>query len=140
MIYEQRYRTRSQIWQKHAKKKKKKKEGRLEVETLQFYDWRSHLKFSAVTLLSLLHVAVATLLSAVEHLDLRHVEQTHAHTFLKAGRQVLLAAAAEHRWERVAVSHSNTFLSRDKWKMTKIHASPPHKKPIQSELISANCC
>lgn len=87
---------------------KKKKKGRLEVETLYFHDLRSHLKFSAVTLLSLLHVAVATLLPAVEHLDLGHVEQTHAHSFLKAGRQVLLAAAAEHRWERVPGSHSST--------------------------------
>lgn len=79
----------------------------------------SHLEFSTVTLLSLLHVAVATLLSAVEHLDLRHVEQTHPHSFLKAGSQVFLAAAAEHRWERVPVSDSNIFLRRGRWEMTK---------------------
>lgn len=126
------YRTGSQIWQKLAKEKK----GRLEVETFYFHDERSHLEFSTVTLLSLLHVAVATLLSAVEHLDLWHVEQTHPHSFLKAGGQVLLAAAAEHRWERVPGSDRNTFSSREKWKMAKIS----HKKPIQSELISVNCC
>lgn len=54
-----------------------------------------HLQLTAVALLPLLHVAVAALLAAIEHLDLRHVEEAHAHTLLKAGRQVLLAAAAE---------------------------------------------
>ena len=58
-----------------------------------------YLWLPAVTLLSLLHVAIATLLAAVEHLDLGHVVQTHANTFLQTGSKVLLAACAEHCWE-----------------------------------------
>lgn len=69
----------------------------------------SHLEFSTVTLLSLLHVAVATFLPTIEDLDLRHVEQTHADTLFKAGCQVLLAAAAEHRRERIPVSDGNIW-------------------------------
>lgn len=52
-----------------------------------------------VTLLSLLHVAVAALLSAVENLDLGHVVQTHAHSFLQTGSKVLLTACTEHGGE-----------------------------------------
>lgn len=69
--------------------------------------WQSYLKFPTVTLLSLLHIAVATFLPTIEHLDLRHVEQAHADTFLKAGGEVLLAAAAEHCRKRVPVSDRN---------------------------------
>lgn len=69
----------------------------------------AHLKLSTVTLLALLHVAVATFLPAVEHLDLRHVEQTHPDAFLEAGRQVLLAAAAEHRGEGIPASERNVL-------------------------------
>lgn len=58
-----------------------------------------YLWLPAVTLLSFLHVAIATLLATVEHLDLGHVVQTHANTFLQTGSQVLLAACAEHGWE-----------------------------------------
>lgn len=61
----------------------------------------SHLQFAAVALLPLLHVAVTALLAAIEHLDLRHVEEAHAHALLEAGRQVLLAAAAEDGGEGV---------------------------------------
>lgn len=87
------------------KKREKESCRRLELRTV-LLPWlqRSHLKLSTVALLSLLHVAVATFLPAVEHLDLRHVEQAHADAFFKAGRQVLLAAAAEHRWERIPAS------------------------------------
>ena len=60
-----------------------------------------YLQLSTVTLFSLLHVAVATLLPPVEHLDLGHVVQAHAHALLQTGCQVLLTAGAEHRGERV---------------------------------------
>lgn len=119
------------------KKKKKRTSGGWNT----LFPWlqRSHLKFSTVTLLSLLHVAVATLLSAIEHLDLGHVEQTHPHAFVEAGRQVLLAAAAEHRREGIPVSDGNIFL-RERGEMEMENdQDPPRKEPIQSELISANC-
>lgn len=64
----------------------------------------SHLQFSAVTLLSLLHVAIATFLPAVQHLHLGHVEQTHPNALFKTGRQVFFAAAAEHSGERIPAS------------------------------------
>lgn len=56
---------------------------------------------STVALLALLHIAVATFLSSVEHFDFRHVEEAHAHALLKTGRQVLLTAAAEDSGKRV---------------------------------------
>lgn len=59
-----------------------------------FYLW-----LSAVTLFSLLHIAVAALLSTIDDLDLWHVVQTHTHTFLQTGCKVLLAACAKHFWE-----------------------------------------
>lgn len=58
-----------------------------------------YLWLPAVTLFSLLHVAVAALLATVEHLYLRHVVQTHAHAFLQTGSKVLLTACTEHCWE-----------------------------------------
>lgn len=64
---------------------------------------RSYLGLTAVALLPLLHVAVPALLTTVENLDLGHVVQTHAHTFLQAGSEVLLTACAEHCRERIPV-------------------------------------
>ncbi len=63
----------------------------------------AHLKFSTVTLLALFHVAISTFLPTVQHFDLGHVEQTHSDAFLKTGRQILLAAAAEHGGEWIPV-------------------------------------
>lgn len=60
-----------------------------------------YLQLTAVTLLSLLHVAIAALQSSIKHLDLWHVVQTHAHTFLQTACKVLLAAGAKYRWEGI---------------------------------------
>lgn len=60
-----------------------------------------YLHISAITLLSLLDVSVSTFLASVEHFHLRHVEQTHAHTFLQACGQILLTARTEDCRERV---------------------------------------
>lgn len=60
-----------------------------------------YLQLATVALLALLHVSVATLLPPIQHLDLGHVEQAHAHALLQAGGQVLLTAAAEHGREGV---------------------------------------
>ena len=73
---------------------------------------KPYLGLPAVALLSLLHVAVATLLPPVEHLDLGHVEQTHAHALLQAGRQVLLTAAAEHRGEGIPAGGESSGWTR----------------------------
>lgn len=62
---------------------------------------QSHLGLPAVALFSLLHVTIAAFLTPVEHLDLRHVVQTHAHAFLQTGSQVLFTARTEDGGERV---------------------------------------
>lgn len=60
-----------------------------------------YLHISAITLLSLLYVSVSTFLASVEYFHLRHVEQTHAHTFLQARGEILLTACTEDCRERV---------------------------------------
>lgn len=74
----------------------------LETDPLQRSMWEalnSYLWLSTVTLLALLDVAIAALLSTIKHLDLGHVVQTHAHTFLQTCCEVLLTAGAEHCWK-----------------------------------------
>lgn len=93
----------------------------------------THLQLPTVTFLSLLHVAIATFLPTVEHFDLGHVEQTHPDAFFKTGCQVLLAAAAEHRGERIPVSHTN---GERGWRWLRLLG----KDPLPSYVISANCC
>ncbi len=73
----------------------------------------TYLQISAIALLSLLDVSVSTCLASVEHLHLRHVEQTHAHTFLQTRRQILLTARTEDRRERIPERKQKYYLSDD---------------------------
>lgn len=61
---------------------------------------QTSLRLPAVTLLSLFHVAVPTLLAPKRLLHFRQVEEAHPHALLQADLQVLLATAAEHHGER----------------------------------------
>lgn len=73
-----------------------------------YYDLQHpHLQFSTVTLLSLLHIAVATFLPTIQHFDLWHIEETHSNAFFETSREVLPAAAAEHRRKRIPASEGN---------------------------------
>ncbi len=73
----------------------------------------TYLQISAIALLSLLHVSVSTFLSSVEHLHLRHVEQTHAHSFLQTRREILLTARTEDCRERIPERKQKYYLDEN---------------------------
>ena len=59
----------------------------------------AHVRFSTVTLFSIFHKAVATLLAPHQVLHVGHVVETHAPSFLEIAVQVSFAASAENTWE-----------------------------------------
>lgn len=59
----------------------------------------AHVRFSTVTLFSVLHKAVATLLAPHQVLHVGHVVETHAPSLLEIAVQVSFAASAENTWE-----------------------------------------
>lgn len=63
--------------------------------------WQTHVWFSTVALLPLLHEAVPALLPPDQVLHVGHVVQTHAPSLLEVVVQVAFAAAAEHPRERM---------------------------------------
>lgn len=71
------------------------------MNLITFYCKLTHLEIPAVTLLSLFYVSVATLLPSIEHLHLRHVEETHTHSLIQTHQQVFLTAWTEHSGEGV---------------------------------------
>lgn len=64
--------------------------------------WCLYLRLPTVTLLSIFHVAIPTLLATKGLLDFRQVKETHSHSFLQAVFQVLSTAATEDHGEWIA--------------------------------------
>lgn len=61
-----------------------------------------YLRLPTVAFLSFFHVPIATLLPSIEHFNLRHVVQTHTHTFLQTGCKILFATRAKHFWKWIS--------------------------------------
>lgn len=59
----------------------------------------AHIRFSTITLFSVLHKAVPALLAPHQVLHVGHVVETHAPSLLEVAVQVAFAAATENTWE-----------------------------------------